>query len=131
MKKKKPNPPTNAELEVLEILWKEKKATVREVYDIISKNKECVYTTTLKIMQKMSAKGLIDRTINNQKHEYYALVEEANVRNNYVTELINKFFKGSYSNLALHALGKSSTDENIDELVELVNHLKKDKKEKS
>ena len=131
MKEKKPNPPTNAELEVLEILWKEKKATVREVYDIISANKACVYTTTLKTMQKMSAKGLIGRTIIDQKHEYYALVEEANVRNNYVKDMINKFFKGSYSNLALHALGKSSTDENIDELEALVKQLKQDKNAKS
>ena len=128
MKEIKRNPPTNAELEVLEILWKQKKATVREVYDIISADKETVYTTTLKTMQKMTAKGLIDRTVDNQKHEYYALVEETNVRNNYVKDLINKFFKGSYSQLALHALGNSSNDENIEELSALINKLKQDKK---
>jgi len=128
MKDLKRNPPTNAELEVLEILWKNKKATVREIYDIISANKECVYTTTLKIMQKMSAKGLIGRTVDNLKHEYFALVEESDVRNNFVKDMLNKFFKGSYSNLALHALGNSSTDENIEELTALVNKLKEDKK---
>ena len=120
--------PTNAELEVLEILWQKKKATVREVYDTILQNKECVYTSTLKIMQKMQTKGLIGRTVDNQKHEYYALAEEASIRNNYVQELINKFFKGSYSSLALHALGKSAKDENADELMELVKKLKQDKK---
>jgi BlaI family transcriptional regulator, penicillinase repressor len=123
------NQPTNAELEVLEILWKRKKATVREVYDTIRQNKDCVYTSTLKIMQKMSAKGLIGRTVDNQKHEYFPLVEETIIRNKYVSELINKFFKGSYAKLALHALGKSSTDENIEELIEMVNQLKKDKKQ--
>jgi len=128
MKQPKRNPPTNAELEVLEILWKNKKATVREVYDIIAANKDSVYTTTLKIMQKMSAKGLIGRTIDNQRHEYFALVEEHEVRNNFVKELINKFFRGSYSSLALHALGNSSTDENIEELSALINKLKQDNK---
>jgi predicted transcriptional regulator len=128
MKETKRNPPTNAELEVLEILWEKKKATVREVYDTISANKECVYTSTLKIMQKMSAKGLIGRTVDNQKHEYYALVEEASIRSNFVKEIINKFFNGSYSQLALHALGNSSSDENIEELQELVNKLKNAKK---
>ena len=112
----------------MEILWEKKKATVREVYDAISTNKECVYTTTLKIMQKMSAKGLIGRTIENQSHIYFALVEEASVRNNLVKDVINKFFKGSYSSLALHALSNSSGDENIEELQELVNKLKQDKK---
>jgi len=131
MKESKKNPPTNAEFEVLEILWEKKKATVREIYDIISANKECVYTSTLKTMQKMSAKGLIGRTVDNQKHEYYALVEEANVRNNFVKDMINKFFKGSYSQLALHALGNSSTDENIEELQDLINKLKDAKKTNS
>jgi BlaI family penicillinase repressor len=119
--------PTNAELEILEILWESKKATVREVYDAIKLKKDCVYTSTLKTMQKMSAKGLIDRTVNNQKHEYYALVEEANVTNNFVADIISKFFKGSYSKLAMHALGKSSNDENLDDLIDLVNKLKKEK----
>jgi BlaI family penicillinase repressor len=128
MKELKRNPPTNAELEVLEILWKNKKATVREVYDIISANKDSVYTTTLKIMQKMNAKGLIGRTVDNQKHEYFSLVEETEVRNNFVKDLLNKFFRGSYSNLALHALGNSSTDENIEELTALINKLKEGKK---
>ncbi len=128
MKGTKRNSPTNAELEILEILWKKKKATVREVHDAISINKECVYTSTLKTMQKMTAKELIGRTINTQSHIYYPLVEESHVRNNTVKELINKFFKGSYSKLALHALGNSASDENIDELVELVNKLKQDKK---
>jgi predicted transcriptional regulator len=119
--------PTNAELEVLEILWRLKKASVRDVYDAILVNKECVYTSTLKIMQKMQAKGLIGRSVDNQKHEYFALVEEVDVRNNHVQELLNKFFNGSYANLALHALGNSSKGENLDELIELVNKLKQDK----
>jgi hypothetical protein len=45
-----------------------------------------------------------------------------------VKELIDKFFKGSYSQLALHALGQSSREENLDELLEVVKKLKKDKK---
>lgn len=128
MKETKKASPTNAELEILDILWRKKKATVREVYDIISENKKCAYTTTLKIMQKMTAKKLVSREIEDLVHVYYPSVEEAKIRNNSVLEVINKFFKGSYSKLALHALGKSSSDENIDELLDLVNKLKQTKK---
>ena len=120
--------PTDAELEVLDILWEKKKATVREVYDTISLTKTCVYTSTLKTMQKMTAKKLIGRETTDQGHVYHALVKESNVRNNQVTELIDKFFNGSYSKLALHALGNASKDENIDELVKLINDLKRNKK---
>jgi len=120
--------PTDAELEILDILWENKEATVREVYDAISLSKNCVYTSTLKTMQKMTAKKLIGRKIKDQVHIYFPLVEESYVRNTTVKELINKFFKGSYSKLALHALGNSTKDENLDELVELVNKLKKTKR---
>ena len=128
MKETKKKLPTSAELEILEILWEKKKATVREVYDAISARKKCVYTSTLKTMQKMTAKKLIARKIIEQVHIYYSLVEESAVRNSNVKELLNKFFNGSYSSLALHALGNTPSDENIDELVKLVNNLKKNKK---
>ena len=120
--------PTDAELEVLDILWEKKKATVREVYDAISLTKTCVYTSTLKTMQKMTAKKLIGRETTDQGHVYHALVQKSNVTNNQVNELIDKFFNGSYSKLAMHALGNASKDENIDDLVKLINDLKRNKK---
>ncbi|HEV2483373.1 MAG TPA: BlaI/MecI/CopY family transcriptional regulator [Puia sp.] len=128
MKKEKIGLPTDAELEVLEVLWQKKEATVREIYDVIALKKKCAYTTTLKIMQKMTAKGLIRRTVKEQVHTYHAAVEESQVRSGSVKELINKFFKGSYAQLALHALGHSSKEENIDDVVELINHLKQSKR---
>ena len=128
MKKDKKSLPTDAELEILQILWRQKRATVREVYDLISQRKKCAYTSTLKIMQNMTAKGLIKRTVKDQVHTYEAAVEEARVRNSQVKDLIDRFFKGSYSQLALHALGQSSKDENLEDLLALVNKLKKDKK---
>ncbi|HEY4107361.1 BlaI/MecI/CopY family transcriptional regulator [Puia sp.] len=128
MKKEKKSVPTDAELEILQILWQHKGATVREVYDLISQRKKCAYTSTLKIMQNMTAKGLVRRTITDQVHTYEAAVEEARVRNSQVKELIDRFFRGSYSQLALHALGQSSKEEDLDELLDLVKKLKKDKK---
>jgi predicted transcriptional regulator len=128
MKKDKKNLPTDAELEILQILWQQKKATVREVYDLISQRKKCAYTSTLKIMQNMTAKGLVKRTVKDQVHTYEAALEESKVRNSQLKDLIDRFFKGSYSQLALHALGQSSKEENLDELLELVNKLKKHKK---
>jgi BlaI family penicillinase repressor len=121
MKKEKKSLPTDAELEILQILWQHKGATVREVYDLISQRKKCAYTSTLKIMQNMTAKGLVKRTVRDQIHTYEAAVEESKVRNSQLKDLIDRFFKGSYSQLALHALGQSSKGENLDELLELVN----------
>lgn len=128
MKSFKVHSPTNAELEVLKILWEKKKASVREVYDIISEHKKCAYTTTLKTMQKMMEKKLLTRKTEEQVHIYYPAVEEAKIRHNSVQDIINKFFKGSYAKLALHALGNSDKEENLDELLEIVTKLNKSKK---
>ena len=55
------NQPTPAELEILDVLWTRKKATVREVFEDISKQKTTTYTTVLKTMQIMQEKGLVVR----------------------------------------------------------------------
>jgi BlaI family transcriptional regulator, penicillinase repressor len=128
MKKDKKQMPTDAELEILQILWAGKGATVREVYEEVSKIKTCAYTSTLKIMQNMTAKGLVKRVVKDTVHTYTAAVEEAAIRNSNVKELTDKFFKGSYAQLALHALGHSSKKEELDELIELVQRLKKTSK---
>jgi predicted transcriptional regulator len=128
MKKEKKNLPTDAELEILQILWAHKGSTVREVYDEISKHKTCAYTSTLKIIQKMTVKGLVKRTVADQVHTYEAAVEESRVRNGHLKNLIDQFFKGSYAQLALHALGQSAKEDPPDELVELVKKLKKNSK---
>ena len=128
MKKDKKQLPTDAELEILQILWAKKGATVREVYEEVSKLKKCAYTSTLKIMQNMTAKGLVKRVVKDNLHTYTAAVEESKVRNSNVKELIDKFFKGSYAQLALHALGQSKKEEELDELIELVQRLKKTSK---
>jgi BlaI family penicillinase repressor len=128
MKKDKKQMPTDAELEILQILWARKGATVREVYEEISKIKKCAYTSTLKIMQNMTAKELVKRVVKDTVHTYTAAVEEAAIRNSNVKELTDKFFKGSYAQLALHALGHSSKKEELDELIELVQRLKKTSK---
>ena len=128
MKKDKKQLPTDAELEILQILWAKKGATVREVYEEVSKTKKCAYTSTLKIMQNMTAKGLVKRVVKDTVHTYTAAVEESAIRNSNVKELIDKFFKGSYAQLALHALGHSRKEEELDELIELVQRLKKTSK---
>jgi len=60
--------PIAAELEVLAILWDMKQASVRQVHDKLSLTKETGYTTTLKIMQNMHAKGLVSRNEEKRSH---------------------------------------------------------------
>lgn len=117
--------PTESELEILQILWDKRSATVREVHEELSKTKEAGYTTTLKLMQIMNEKGLVVRDASIKTHIYQASVNKEKTQNHILGRLINNLFGGSHTQLVIHALGNNniSKDELI-ELEKLINTLK-------
>lgn len=106
MKKLKP---TDSELEVLQILWEKETATVREVNDLLSLEKEVGYTTTLKIMQIMHEKGILSREASGRQHIYKAEVQQTEVQQNLLGRFIDATFKGDATALVMQALGNHDT----------------------
>ena len=82
MSKQNNQEPTAAELEILAILWEAQPLSVREIHEKLSK-KEVGYTTTLKIMQNMTAKGLLERELVGKSHYYTAVYEKESTRHRY------------------------------------------------
>lgn len=119
---------TDGELEILRILWQKKKASVREVYEIISKTKDCGYTTTLKLMQIMYEKKLVTRNTDSKTHIYQPKVSRESLQKNLLGKIIDNVFEGSSTSLIMRALGenKPSPDE-LDQIQELLNRLKEEK----
>ncbi|MEO0581307.1 MAG: BlaI/MecI/CopY family transcriptional regulator [Bacteroidota bacterium] len=109
--------PSDAELDILRVIWANEPISVREVHEAISAQKDVGYTTTLKQMQRMVEKGLIQRTGSGKKHSYQALIQENEVQTSLFDRLKDAAFKGSAIDLALHALGQSQPTE--DELIQL------------
>lgn len=107
--------PTESELEILQILWEKGSCTVREVNEELSKIKqtEIGYTTTLKLMQLMHEKGLVERDSSNRTHVYKALLNQKKTQKSLVNKLINSAFNGSTSQLVMQALSdhKASPEE--------------------
>ena len=105
--------PTESELEILQILWEKGACTVREVHEILTKNKEAGYTTTLKLMQIMHEKNLVQRDTTSKTHVYKALASQQKTQQQLLSKLINNAFSGSAASLVMQALGnhKSSHDE--------------------
>ena len=68
--------PTESELEILNVLWQQGSATVREVHEKLALKKEVGYTTTLKLMQIMLDKGLVSREVSGKTHVYTAEVDK-------------------------------------------------------
>jgi len=105
--------PTEGELEILQVVWNKKRCTVREVHDELNKNKTAGYTTTLKLMQIMHEKGLLERDTTSKTHIYSAIITVQQAQETALDKIISTVFKGSTSALIIQALGshRASQDE--------------------
>jgi predicted transcriptional regulator len=121
--------PTESELEILSILWKNGPSTVRFVNDEMKQNKNVGYTTTLKLMQIMTEKGMVERVMEGRMHIYHPLAKQEDAQVRMLDRLLDIAFGGSASKLVLQALGNHKTsDGELQEIKELILKLERDKK---
>jgi predicted transcriptional regulator len=124
-------PPTDAELNVLKVLWEHGPGTVREVHDELYRNTEVGYTTTLKLLQNMFAKGLVRRNEQQRQHVYTAAVSRKRTLNELVRRWVDNTFAGSPAALAMRALdGKRVTREELASLKALISRLEERERER-
>ncbi|MCZ4224493.1 BlaI/MecI/CopY family transcriptional regulator [Pedobacter rhodius] len=118
--------PTEGEMEILQVLWQKGLCTVREVHEALDK-KDSGYTTTLKMMQIMHEKGMVERDTNQKTHIYKALVNQDKTEKQLVNKMIDNVFNGSAARLVMQALGNhtASADE-IEEIKKYLEKLEKD-----
>ncbi len=109
----KPPKPTEGELDVLGVIWAEGPSTVRQVHEKLTKQRDVGYTTTLKIMQIMAEKGLLNRDTSGKTHIYRAAVSQEKTQRQLIDKLLQSAFGGSAMKLVMQALGnnKSSASE--------------------
>lgn len=119
--------PTESELEILNILWKEGPSSVRLVNEKMNEHKEVGYTTTLKLMQIMAQKGLVDRDESSRTHIYTARVKAEDIQGELLDNLLDTAFGGSASRLVLSALGSGKTSaKELEEIKALIEKLEQD-----
>jgi predicted transcriptional regulator len=119
--------PTESELEILSILWPMKKATVREIHEKLAETKDTGYTTTLKTMQVMHAKGLLTRDEQNRTHIYFPAVDEKVTQKSLLSNFVSTAFGGSAKNLVMQALGQGNpSKEELDEIRAFLDKLEKE-----
>ena len=109
--------PTEGELAILRILWKRGPATVREVHEGLSPDKPTGYTTTLKLLQIMADKGLVQRDETKRAHVYEAREAPETTQAQLVHDLVDRVFAGSAARLVLHAIsGKRASKKELAEI---------------
>lgn len=116
--------PTDAELEILRVIWQRGPCTVRQVHDEVSPRRKTGYTTVLKLLQIMTEKGLVERDESQRSHVYTAASGEEETQGQLVGELMNKAFGGSAAQLVLRALSnKPASAEEIAEIRRMLDEL--------
>lgn len=121
--------PTNAELEILTVLWSIGSATVREVYEAISRRRPAQYSTTLKFLQIMANKGLVRRDEKQRAHVYQAVKTREWTQRQLAGDLLERAFGGSPTALLVGALSaRNATKEELAELRKLLDGYKRGEK---
>ncbi|MEO1482746.1 MAG: BlaI/MecI/CopY family transcriptional regulator [Myxococcota bacterium] len=123
-----PTTPSHAELEILQALWARGIATVREVHEDIQIHRAVGYTTTLKQIQRMEEKDLVEKVAaDSRSHRYRAKLKPKRTRAALLERLVNSAFAGSTSSLVLHALGRAKPNkQQIEEIRAVLDELDQD-----
>ncbi len=118
--------PTDAELEILKVLWRRGPSTVREVFETLGENKTTGYTTVLKTMQIMADKGLVVRDESERAHRYEPAAPEDETQRRLVGDLLRKAFDGSAKKLVMQALStKRASAEELSEIRRMLDELER------
>jgi predicted transcriptional regulator len=113
--------PTVSELAILRVLWARGPSTVREVHEELSEKKALGYTTVLKLLQIMTAKGTVRRNEEQRAHVYEACQPATETKRQLVGDVLQRVFEGSASELMIHALeGRRTSKKELDELRRLL-----------
>ena len=121
--------PTEAELGILNVLWDRGELTVRELHEAHYRDDGTGYTTSLKMLQIMHAKGLVDRNDSQRAHVYRAAISKEITQKRFLTDIVQRVFDGSPSQLVLQALGGQphASREELDEIRALLDSIESGK----
>lgn len=121
--------PTEAELEILSLLWELKEASVRQIHERLAETKDTGYTTTLKIMQIMHAKGMVTRDEENRSHIYRPSTNQKETQKSLLKNLVTTAFGGSAQRLVMQALGQDNpSKEDLNEIRAFLDQLENNAK---
>jgi predicted transcriptional regulator len=111
MARPKRNHPTEAELEVLHVLWEDGPSSVRHVMERLAKFKPRAYTSVMSLMTVMTDKGLLRRSPQGRAFVYEPAVKREQALGGMVADLVQRAFRGSASALVAHLVGRTSRTE--------------------
>jgi predicted transcriptional regulator len=124
-----PPRPTDAELEILTVLWSRGPSTVRDVHETIIQRRPAQYTTVLKLLQIMAEKGLVRRDEKQRAHVYHASRPPEWTQRQLAGDLLQRAFNGSAKSLILGVLSaRRASKEELEEIRRTLDEFEEGKK---
>src|SRR5690349_24949665 len=118
--------PTPSELAILQILWSRGPSTVREIHEVLAKEKDVGYTSALKFLQIMTAKGLVSRSEDQRAHVYTANQPAEKTKQQFAADVLKRVFAGSATQLMQHALsGRRGSKKEIEEMRRMLDEIER------
>jgi predicted transcriptional regulator len=128
MSRKQSPQPTDVELAILRVLWQRGPSTVREVYLTLQDTRDTGYSTTLKMMQVMLEKGLLQRDDSQRPQVYTPSQPEEQTQRQMVNDLLQKVFGGSARKLVMRAVESERVSaQELAEIRKLLKQMEGDK----
>jgi BlaI family transcriptional regulator, penicillinase repressor len=128
MPRRTTNHPTEAELEILTVLWRRGPSTVRQVHEILQADRSTTLTTTLKLLQTMTAKGITTRG-DGRPQLFSAAVPEERTQAGLVRDLVHRAFAGSVGKLVMRAVEESDlSDAEVRKIHNLIGRYRRTKR---
>jgi predicted transcriptional regulator len=116
--------PTDAELEILRVLWRRGPSTVRDVHEDLFRSRTTGYTTVLKLLQIMTEKGLVRRDERERAHLYQTRLPQEETEKQLVGDLVDRAFGGSSARLVMQALsGRTASPEELSNIRRMIDEL--------
>ena len=132
MRPEPPPRPTDAELDILRVLWRDGASTVKHLQDALAAEGRVSGASVLKLLQIMEGKDLVRRDASQRAHIFVAVLEEALAQQALTGDLADRVFGGSAARLAMRALAaRPSSPEELDEIEEMIARFHQDHEERS
>lgn len=116
--------PAKSELEVARIVWDLGKATVRQVWEALPKERDLDFKTVQTYLRRLETKGYLRSESEGRSNVYIPLVRPGQVVNEVMDDLVNRLFDGQVLPLFQHLVNdRGLSDDEVRQLRELLDRL--------
>ena len=119
---------TEQELELMKIVWRRGRATVRDVYEELLANRKIAYTTVMTMMGILEQKGHLKKSADDRAYVYRPAQPQRDVVRSMVEDFVKRVFNGSATPLLVHLIeDKTISAEELDEISRLLQDKRRKK----